>query len=262
MGSQAIQAQLWGQAATDWSTFQEPTAKSGYDYALSILHLKDHDSLLDIGCGSGLFLSLAAPMVKSVTGFDATPELLGEARLRLPAAELLVGDMEALPFPDTSFDVVTGFNSFQYAASVGNALAEAYRVLKPRGRLVAMIWGNKEDCEASTSLKAVSSLLPPPPAGAPGPFALTEEQMLERMLSDTGFAVLQSKDVLSVWDYPNAATALRGLLSAGPAFKAIQHSGYGRVVEAVKSSFGPYTLPDGHIVYHNKWRVVLATRPG
>ena len=68
-----------------------------------------------------------------------------------------------------SLAVATGFNSFQYAASVTNALAEAHRVLKPGGRLVVMIWGNKEDCEALSYLKAVGSMLPPPPPGPDSP---------------------------------------------------------------------------------------------
>ncbi len=132
--------------------------------------------------------------------------------------------MEDLPLPDESYDVVTGFNSFQYATTISNALAEAHRVLKPGGRLVAVIWGNKEDCQAAISLGAIGSLLPPPPPGTPGPFALSEQQLLEKTLEKAGFTILQSTDIDSIWDYPDVATALRGLLSAGPSYKAIAWS--------------------------------------
>ena len=180
MGSQAAQAQLWGRQPKDWSAIQEPTGKAGYDYALAALNLTGQETLLDIGCGTGVFLSLAAPKVRWIIGFDATVEFAEEARRRLPAYPFLVGDMEDLPLPDEAYDIVTGFNSFQYAATISNALAEAHRVLKPGGRLVAMIWGNKEDCQAAISLGAIGSLLPPPPPGTPGPFALSEQQALER----------------------------------------------------------------------------------
>jgi len=260
MGSQAIQAQLWGKSPLDWSTIQEATGRACYDHALNTLNLSGRESLLDIGCGSGLFCSLAAPKARFVTGLDATVELVEEARRRLPAYPFLVGEMEDLPFPDEAYDVVTGFNSFQYAATIGNAFKEARRVLQPGGRLVVMIWGNKAECEAASFLAAVGSLLPPPPPGAPGPFALSENQLLERSLETAGFKIQQNTDIPTVWDYPDTATTLRGLLSAGPAVKAIGISGYDQVVAAVTATFPPFTRPDGHIVYHNKFRVVMATK--
>jgi SAM-dependent methyltransferase len=260
MGSQASQAQLWGRYPLEWSTIQEATGKAGYDHALNTLSLTGQESLLDIGCGSGLFCSLAAPKVRFVTGLDATVELVEAARQRLPAYPFLVGEMEQLPLPDEAYEVVTGFNSFQYAANIANAFAEAYRVLKPGGRLVVMIWGNKEDCEAASFLAAVGSLLPPPPPGAPGPFALSENQLLEKTLEAGGFTIRQNTDIPSVWDYPNAHTALRGLLATGPAVKAVDLNGYDKVSETVTATFGTYTRPDGHIVYHNKFRVVMATK--
>jgi ubiquinone/menaquinone biosynthesis C-methylase UbiE len=260
MGSQASQAQLWGRYPLEWSTIQEKTSTAGYNHALSILNLTGQETLLDIGCGSGFFCSLAAPKARFITGLDATVELAEAARRRLPAYPFLVGEMEELPLPDEAYDVVTGFNSFQYAATIANAFAEAYRVLKPGGRLVVMIWGNKADCEAVSYLAAIGSLLPPPPPGAPGPFALSENQLLEKTLETAGFTIRENTDVPTVWDYPNAETTLHGFLAAGPAVKAIDLNGYEKVAETVKATFGPYTRPDGHIIYHNKFRVVMATK--
>ena len=260
MGSQASQAQLWGRYPREWSTIQEVTGKAGYDHALQILNLTGQESLLDIGCGSGFFCSLAAPKTRFITGLDATVELAEVARHRLPTYPFLVGEVEQLPLPDEAYEVVTGFNSFQYAANIANAFAEARRVLKPGGRLVVMIWGNKQDCEAASFLAAVGSLLPPPPPGAPGPFALSENQLLEKTLEAGGFKIRENTDIPAVWDYPDAQTALHGLLAAGPAVKAIDLNGYDKVSETVTATFGPYTRPDGHIVYHNKFRVVMATK--
>lgn len=53
-----------------------------------------------------------------------------------------------------------------------------------------MIWGNKEDCENFTYLKAIGSLLPPPPPGTGGPFALSENQLLEKILKAVGFKII------------------------------------------------------------------------
>jgi SAM-dependent methyltransferase len=260
MGSQANQALLWGRSPQDWSSIQEATAQAGYDHALSELALSSTESVLDIGCGSGIFCSLAIKTGAAVTGLDATAALIDEAKKRAPNVKFLVGEMEELPFPDAAFTVVTGFNSFQYAANINNAFAEARRVLVPGGRLVAMIWGNKEDCEAATYLKAVGSTLPPPPPGAPGPFALTENHLLEATLETAGFTINSNQDVPTIWDFPDTIIALRGLLSAGPAVRAIDHSGKEKVQDAVLASLQPYIQADGHVVYHNKFRVVIATK--
>ena len=183
------------------------------------------DNLLDVGCGSGLFCKLAAAEGAAVTGFDSTDTLIEQAKKRVPDINFFVGEMEEPPFDDKIFDIVTGFNSFQYAANVTHALTEAKRVLKDDGKLVVNIWGNKEDCEAATFLKAVGSLLPPPPPGAAGPFALTENKALEKILEEIGFTIIINNDIDTIWDYENTGIALRGLLSAGPAVKAIEHNG-------------------------------------
>ena len=62
-------------------------------------------------------------------------------------------DIEALPFADNGFDVVTGFNSFQYAGDFEKALREARRVLKKNGRLVIGIWDKPELSQATRCLK-------------------------------------------------------------------------------------------------------------
>ena len=260
MGSSSIQGKLWGQNPDDWANIQEPTGQSGYEHALQYLKTKPRHKLLDVGCGTGLFSDLAYKQGMDVTGIDATKELIELARKRNPKIPFAVGEMEDLPFADNSFDVVCGFNSFQYAANMHNAFLESKRVLKKNGQIIVMIWGNKEDCEASSVLKALGSLLPPPPPGAGGPFALSENQLLEKTLQEVGFTIISSNDIESVWEYPNSETALKGLLSAGPAAKAIEYSGTEKVHETMKSALLPHTDDDGRVVYHNKWRVVICEK--
>lgn len=260
MGSKAIQGELWGQQPKNWAEIQEQTGKAGYDYALDFLDLKTGDKLLDVGCGSGLFSSFASATGAEVTGIDASEKLIDEAKRRTKAADFLAGEMEELPFDHNTFDVVCGFNSFQYAANVKNALEEAGRVLKKQGKIVVMIWGNKEDCEAATYLKAVGSLLPPPPAGAPGPFALSENRLLENLLEESGFKIVDNADITSVWNYPDKDTALKGLISAGPVAKAIGHSGFEKVYNTVSEAVDPYVKDNGHVVYQNKFRIIIAEK--
>ncbi len=71
-----------------------------------------------------------------------TPELLAIARERLPQADLRDGDMEELPFADGAFDAVIGVNAFQFAGDPARAFAEAARVLRPGGVLVASLFAD------------------------------------------------------------------------------------------------------------------------
>jgi len=249
MGSQEIQNKLWGRQTQDWANIQEITGFSGYEYALNQLELNEHNNLLDIGCGSGIFSDFAQSKGISITGIDACENLIKHAIQRNPNVRFLVGDMEELPFRNGSFDVVCGFNSFQYAGNINNAFTEAKRVLKDKGKIVVMIWGNKEDCEVASYLKAVGSLLPPPPPGATGPFALSENQLLERLLEEVGFKIVDNNDVDSVWAYPDNLTALKGLGSSGPITKAIEHTGSEEVERTILNAIEPYVQPDGSVLY-------------
>lgn len=260
MGSQAIQGYLWGRRPQDWANIQEKTGDAGYQHVLALPEFKKPGNLLDVGCGTGIFCSLAQHQGHGVTGIDATDQFIAIARERAPGVHFSTGEMESLPFDDASFDLVTGFNSFQYAADVKNALIEARRVLKDGGRLAVMIWGNKEDCEAATYLKAIGSLLPPPPPGAPGPFALTENDLLRTILQEAGFKFVSQEDIATVWDYENSDIALKGLLSVGPATRAIENSGFEKVHQVISEAIIPYTRTDGHVVYHNKFRIAIAEK--
>jgi len=260
MGSSKIQGELWGKRPKDWGVIQEPTGDSGYQHALQFLKTKSGQTLLDVGCGTGYFSDLAYKQGVDVTGIDASKEFIKQAKKRNTEIKFSSGEMEELPFTDNTFDFVCGFNSYQYAANIKNALSEAKRALKDNGKLVVMIWGNKEDCEALTYLKAIGSLLPPPPPGAAGPFALSENKLLESTLVEVGFKIIANDDVAAIWDYPNIDIALKGLLSAGPVAKAIDNSSYEKVYEAVSADIQPYIQENGSVIYKNKYRVVICQK--
>ena len=81
--------------------------------------------MLDVGCGTGAFLRVAADHGATVCGLDASAALLEIARERVPEADLFQGDLQHLPYVDDSFDAVCGFNSFFFADDMVAALREA-----------------------------------------------------------------------------------------------------------------------------------------
>jgi ubiquinone/menaquinone biosynthesis C-methylase UbiE len=259
MGSKVIQAELWNRSAHDWASLQEKTSLPCYEYILEKLPVMAGENLLDAGCGSGYFSQLAHRRGARVTGLDASEKLIEEAKKREPGLSFICGDIESLPFPDKSFQSVCALNSIQYAENTSDALLELRRVLTEKGKLVTMIWGNKEDCQAFAYLKALGSCMPPSP-GSGGPFLLTENHMLQDKLKDAGFKLLHEIDLPCSMNYPDLNIAMRGLLSAGPSSKAIGYSSYEKVYEAVSGALKPYIQNDGSVRLENKFRIVFSEK--
>ena len=92
-------------------------------------------SVLEIGCGTGIFSRYFAETGATVTSMDISPELIEQAKKETTApVTYLIGDAERLQFPESSFDVVAG-SSILHHLDPDVALEEIYRVLRPGGRL-------------------------------------------------------------------------------------------------------------------------------
>ncbi|MEJ2363872.1 MAG: methyltransferase domain-containing protein [Deltaproteobacteria bacterium] len=102
------------------------------------------EAVLDVGCGTGIDTIVAANKVGStgtVTGIDLVPKMLAQARgnvrmMDLKNVKFLEASAERLPFPHPNFDVVISNGVFNLVIDKPRALAEAFRVLKPGGRLM------------------------------------------------------------------------------------------------------------------------------
>ncbi|SLN53300.1 class I SAM-dependent methyltransferase [Roseisalinus antarcticus] len=249
---------IWGLRASDWASIQEQQCAVTYHAVFDRGVVGSGTRLLDAGCGAGMALELAADLGASVSGIDASAALLKIARDRLPGVSLVQGDLERLPFDDNDFDIVTGFNSFQYASDPVAALREAARVTRPGGRVFVMTWGEPAGMEAAAFVAALKPLLPPPPPGAAGPFALSEPGKLAELAGKAGLTALEVFDVESPWGYPDLATALRGLGSSGVATKAAEHSGQEALDAAHETALAPFRQPDGGYRIGATFRILMA----
>ena len=117
-GSASRWGPLFGSRANDWAQTWEVPIGWGtpvYQYVLDRCAIGAGSRLLDCGCGAGRFARMAADRRVTVAGIDAAKELIEIAAERTPDGDFRVGDLEELPWPDRSFDWVTGFTSFQFA---------------------------------------------------------------------------------------------------------------------------------------------------
>jgi SAM-dependent methyltransferase len=258
MGSAQIQGRLWGAAAADWSRLTEPAMTPVYEAVFDAATVGAGTRVLDAGCGSGLALQLAERRGAAVTGLDASAGLLAVAQTRLAAADLRHGDLEQLPYADASFDVVTAFNSVQYAEDPVAALRELRRVVVPGAPVAVVTWAEPERCQTRVILAAIGALLPPPPPGAGGPFALSAPGKLEELVSAAGLRPRQAGEVPAPFHYPDLDTAVRAQGAAGPARRAIEHAGEQATVDALRGAFAGSRQPDGSYLQHNAFRYLIA----
>lgn len=100
--------------------------------------------LLDIGCGNAYVTCLYAGAGAGVSAIDLTEKAveLTKSRLNIQglSAEVQKADAENLPFDDQSFDVVVSFGVLHHTPDTEKALAEIFRVLKPGGRILLMLY--------------------------------------------------------------------------------------------------------------------------
>ena len=263
MGTAQLMGDIWGARAEDWAAIGEPTSLPAFEAVFERARVGPGTRVLDLGCGAGGALVLARSKGAEVTGFDASEPLLRIARTRLPGARIEQGDLEALPFADATYDVVTGFNSFQFAGDIPAALREARRVCRPGGSVTMCVWGTREECESvATTIAALMVLMPPPAAPPPPPARppLSTPGVIEAMMREVGLEPVTVQDVDCPFEFPDVETAVRCFLSPGLP-PPVRQLGDERLRPVILGTLGPFTRADGSVRQRNRFHWVMSTRP-
>jgi SAM-dependent methyltransferase len=138
-------ARKLGYDPTEIDTLPPPMTESfcGVGNPLGLGEVRPGQTVLDLGSGAGLDSLLAARRLGptgKVLGLDLCPQMVEKARrnadlLGLHNVQFLRGEIEKLPLPDASVDVAISNGVFNLCPDKPAVLAEAFRVLRPRGRL-------------------------------------------------------------------------------------------------------------------------------
>ena len=201
------QSRLWSSSerAERW---QEDVQRRRQDFAeatqrmLEAVGLGAGDHVLDIGAGTGDQSILAARIVGpggSILATDISAEMLGIAA-RVVEQEGLnnvstrVMDAQQLDLEDNAFDAVICRLALMLIPNLQSALREIRRVLKPGGKLVALIWSAPENNPLfSLPLAIVAKYARGASSHLPDPFALSDPRVFERELKEAGFDEVRTR---------------------------------------------------------------------
>jgi SAM-dependent methyltransferase len=213
----------WGRKAVDFATLTEPANCREYVFMHHRLRVEAGDRLLDVACGAGLAIELAALRGAVCAGIDASPRLVAVARDRSPDADIRVGDMHALPWDESSFEVVTSFRGIW--GTTPGAVQEAFRVLVPGGRLGVTVWGHLKVSPGAWALAPFLLAAEPKVANQAAMVSLGRPGAGEELLSRCGFAGIERIDVPFAFEFADPEIYARALASTGPAYEAIENVG-------------------------------------
>ena len=104
-------------------------------------YISNTDTVLDLGCGPGSFLSLVAGISRTIVGADITPKFIDEcdaliAKQKLANATAVLIKPGALPFPDQHFDRIIMIDTIHHLEDAADTMNKVYRILKTSGLLL------------------------------------------------------------------------------------------------------------------------------
>ena len=213
----------WGWRAVDFASLSEPANCREYVAMHHRLGLSERDHVLDVACGSGLALELAALRGATGAGIDASERLVAIARDRNPDTEIVVGDMQALPWDDSTFTTATSFRGIW--GTTPTALSQIFRVLTPGGRIGLTVWGHIKASSGAWALAPFRLAAPPKVENQAAMVALGRPGVAEGLLTENGFVDIEQFDVPFAWEFADPELYARALASSGPAYEAIQNVG-------------------------------------
>jgi SAM-dependent methyltransferase len=247
---------LWGARPADWALSEDQQTPT-YEEALRHVELVPGQLVLDIGCGVGVFLQLVADGGCKPFGLDAAQSLIELARERLPGADLRIGDMEALPYDDDTFDLVTGFNSFFFADDIVAALREAGRVAKPDAPVVIQVWGPHERNDLEAMKQIIRPYAPPRPADAPPEPDYAKAGVLEQIATQAGLTPEQAFHASWAFEYPDQDTLTRALV-APMGIAMLVGDQEPELKKAIAEGLAGHRQPDGSYRLQNQYHYLIA----
>lgn len=217
-----IQRYGWDRAADSYETLWRSQLAAAQSELLVLAALRPGETVLDVACGTGLVSFDAARAVGRagrVLGVDLSDLMVEAAQARalslgLENTAFARMDAESLALPDASQDAALCALGLMYMPEPECAVNEMRRVLRPGGRMVLAVWGERARCGWSALFPIVDAEI----AGEVCPlfFRLGQGDTLSRLCADAGFEHIEARRIAVTLDYADAEQACDAAFVGGP----------------------------------------------
>jgi ubiquinone/menaquinone biosynthesis C-methylase UbiE len=218
-----VQRYGWDKAAEYYEGFWHEQLAPAQARLLELAALKSGERVLDVACGTGLVTFPAAAAVGpsgEVVGTDISQrmiDLVGQIASERAITNVSFDRMDAedlSALPDASFDAVLTALGLMYVPDVLQALKEQRRVLKPGGRAVAAVWGQRDRCGWAEIFPIVESHVKSDVC--PMFFQMGTKDALAQTMQMAGFAEVVHERLPSTLRYESDEEALGAAFVGGP----------------------------------------------
>lgn len=217
-----IQRYGWDLAADDYEPLWQMQLADARAALLDCASVGRGEHVLDVACGTGLVTldaAVAAGSEGRVLGVDLAGRMVDAARLRastLGSSNVAFARMDAekLELPDCSFDVALCALGLMYVPDPVQALQEMRRVLRPGGRFVIAVWGERSNCGWAPLFEIVDAEVSS--EVCPLFFHLGRQAALPGLCREASLKVVEQRRVTSMLCYPDAESACDAAFIGGP----------------------------------------------
>lgn len=249
-----LQRYGWDRAAPEYETLWQVQLASAQSQLLASASLVPGNRVLDVACGTGLVTFCAAHAVGltgQVLGIDLSGQMVEAARRRaeqrkVANATFVRMDAESLALPDAGFDVVLCCLGLMYMPDPGKAIREMQRVLRPGGRMVLAVWGERSACGWAPLFSIIDAEVSSDVC--PLFFRLGQGAALAHLCSEAGVEILEQHRLATTLSYVDADEACNAAFIGGPvalAWSRFDAEARARVRRQYIEAIAPWRLDGG-----------------